>query len=225
MPLRPGMTALTLAFTMFACLGAAPAGANPPGSIALLWTGAGDDDMTGIPAGYDVRYSIGVPIDERNFHLCPQVTDIPPPRVGGSLMVALLRDVSPGAVYYFAMKTVDEQGNWSPISNVAMHSGTGTVSASDHPLVLSFAPPAPNPVRGSARCELSLPQAANVRIEAFDLTGRRVRTLVNERRPAGRGDVTWNLRDDRGLPVRAGIYLIRAVLPGKVITHRAVVVR
>ena len=48
-----------------------------------------------------------------------------------------------------------------------------------------------------------------VRLEVYDLTGRRVRTLVDESRPAGRYEVTWNGTDDNGARVASGTYFYR----------------
>lgn len=207
-------------------LGMAGAASSATGNnVTLIWTSPGDDGINGTATRYDIRYSMNLPITEDNFLVSAVVPGPPLPNESGSLQLVVVRDIVPGAVYYFAMKTVDERGNWSPISNVILYAAQQAVSASDAPVPLAFAPPAPNPALHSMRFELSLPQAAPVQVEAFDLSGRRVRSLLNGMRQAGRADVTWNLRDDQGLPVQAGIYLVRAVLPGKVVTHRAVVVR
>jgi len=221
---RLGMTMIAMGISVLAATGVAWAAA-PSNSVVLVWTSPGDDGVDGTATLYDVRYSINLPITEANFYLCPTVSTPPRPQQGGSLQTVTVKDLLPGAVYFFAMKTVDERGNWSTISNVAMHVSTGTVSAGDAPVPLAFSAPAPNPARTSTRFELSLPQAAPVRVEAFDLSGRRVRSLLDGFHAAGRADVIWDLRNDHGLPVEAGVYLIRAVLPGKTVTHRSIVVR
>ncbi len=46
-------------------------------------------------------------------------------------------------------------------------------------------------------------------IVVFDVAGRRVRTLVDERRPAGVFSVAWNGEDDRGQRVASGVYFYR----------------
>ena len=220
---RLGMTAIAMGWILAAAFGVANAAA-PTNDLVLIWTSPGDDGLSGTATQYDIRYSMNLPITEATFYLCPTVA-APLPRVGGSLQTMTVKNLAPGAVYYFAMKTVDERGNWSALSNVAFHATTGTVSTTDPLIPLAFSAPAPNPARTSTRFELSLPQAAPVRVEAFDLGGRRVRSLLDGMREAGRADLVWDLRDDHGLPVNAGVYLIRAVLPGKVVTHRSVIVR
>lgn len=193
--------------------------------ISLIWTTTGDDGSSGIASHYDVRYST-VPITEANFYLCPRITSgVPLPSTAGNLQVAIIDGLPPLMTYYFAMKVADERLNWSAISNVAVHTPIGSVSTADVPLALDFSAAMPNPARHGTRFEMALPQAAPVRIEVFDLAGRKVRTLVNGLREAGRTDVSWNLADDHGRPVEAGVYLVRADLPGRTWNQRAVVVR
>ena len=59
----------------------------------------------------------------------------------------------------------------------------------------------PNPFTASAVIEYDLPVSTHVEIDVFDLTGRRVATLVNAYRSSGCHQVTWN--PDRTPP---GIY-------------------
>jgi len=67
----------------------------------------------------------------------------------------------------------------------------------------------PNPFRGSTTFRLDLPVGRMVRLEIFDVSGRRVRTLVNHFMPAGRQSVAWNQRDDAGATLGAGVYFAR----------------
>jgi len=83
----------------------------------------------------------------------------------------------------------------------------------------------PNPARAEARFGLSLARAGEVRIEAFDVSGRRVRTLARGERPAGSSEVAWDLRDEQGRRVEPGLYLVRARLGDSVRSRRIVVVR
>jgi hypothetical protein len=61
-----------------------------------------------------------------------------------------------------------------------------------------------NPVSGAARVSFSLPAASNVRIEAFDRSGRKSATLASGLVSAGDHSVTW---DTRSVP--AGVYFLR----------------
>lgn len=67
----------------------------------------------------------------------------------------------------------------------------------------------PNPFRGSTTIRCDLPVGRMVRLEVFDASGRRVRTLINHYMPAGRHSVVWNQRDDAGVRLGAGVYFTR----------------
>ena len=88
---------------------------------------------------------------------------------------------------------------------------------------LEFSPPSPNPARDHARFTLTLSRAAAARIEAFDAAGRRVRMLAAGPRPAGSSSVEWDLRDDSGRRLAAGLYLVRAQAGGREWTRRVIV--
>ena len=79
------------------------------------------------------------------------------------------------------------------------------------PLHLALAAPAPNPARLATKVVLALPQAMSVRLDVYDIAGRRVRTLVSGVLDAGAHPVTWDLRSSAGVRVRPGIYALRLV--------------
>jgi len=86
---------------------------------------------------------------------------------------------------------------------------TGVGDAPVAPLALAMSPAAPNPSRGASRLRFVLPAAGAVELTVFDVSGRRVRTLIAGPRPAGAGEISWDGRDETGHPVRAGLYLAR----------------
>ncbi|RKY61919.1 MAG: hypothetical protein DRP95_02225 [Candidatus Latescibacterota bacterium] len=55
----------------------------------------------------------------------------------------------------------------------------------------------------------TIPEAAHVKLEVYDLLGRVVKVLVDGMRDAGRHRVVWDGRDSSGRPVASGAYLIR----------------
>ncbi len=67
----------------------------------------------------------------------------------------------------------------------------------------------PNPLPGSARLRLSVPQDSEVFLALHDLTGRVVRTLHRGAVQAGWHSFEWAGRDDRGRPVPGGVYFVR----------------
>jgi hypothetical protein len=83
--------------------------------------------------------------------------------------------------------------------------------------------PAPNPARGNMRIGFGLPRETEARLEVFDLGGRRVRRLAAATLPAGSYEHGWDLRDDSGRLVPAGVYLLALSAAGERCTRRLVV--
>ncbi len=66
-----------------------------------------------------------------------------------------------------------------------------------------------NPFRDQLALQLSLPASGPASVAVFDVAGRRVRTLVSGAQAAGTRTVTWDGRDDAGLRLAPGAYVIR----------------
>lgn len=76
--------------------------------------------------------------------------------------------------------------------------------------VAFLAPSQPNPVRSNgAMIRFGLATRGQASLEVFDVTGRKVRTLVDGVREAGDQQVRWDARDGAGHPLPAGLYLYR----------------
>jgi len=76
----------------------------------------------------------------------------------------------------------------------------------DYPGPLSFKlhQNCPNPFNPSTEITYTLPKASTVTLRIFDILGREVTTLVNERKEGGRYTIVW---DADGVP--SGIYFYR----------------
>ncbi|MCA9751135.1 MAG: T9SS type A sorting domain-containing protein, partial [Gemmatimonadetes bacterium] len=70
--------------------------------------------------------------------------------------------------------------------------------------------PQPNPFGSLSTVEYAVPDAARaLTIAVYDVSGRRVRTLVNGAQPIGRHQVAWDGRDETGRRVASGVYFYR----------------
>ncbi len=79
------------------------------------------------------------------------------------------------------------------------------------PTRFALTPPSPNPFRSSTSLSVDVPTVSEaLRVDVYDLTGRRVVTLADGPRDAGRYAFSWDGNDDRGQRVAAGVYMIRA---------------
>jgi hypothetical protein len=86
-------------------------------TLVLVWTAPGDDGSVGTATSYDLRMSTA-PIDANNFTSALQIGGMPAPQVSGSRQRMVVRGLTRGTVYYFALKSTDDVGNQSTISNL-----------------------------------------------------------------------------------------------------------
>lgn len=189
--------------------------------FALYWTAPGDDSLQGRAAVYDVRYS-NLPLTAANFDQATALTGPPVPAVAGAPESLMVSGLSDGTTFYLAIKSADDWGNWSAISNVFTRPAQ-TAGVDPSPVALSFSPPWPNPARLSVQWVFSTPRATRVQVDVFDAAGRHVHTVASGERGAGDGELSWDLRDDRDSRVAAGVYFVKARLGSTEWSKRLVV--
>lgn len=64
----------------------------------------------------------------------------------------------------------------------------------------------PNPFNSQTVIEYSLPERCDVSVSIYNILGRKVKTLVDDRQPAGNYRVVWDGRNSEGGEVASGIY-------------------
>ena len=74
--------------------------------------------------------------------------------------------------------------------------------------------PFPNPFNPSTVITYELPYDLNIEINIFNLLGRKVRSLLNETRPAGQGSTIWDGKTENGHLVSGGVYFISVQVRG-----------
>jgi hypothetical protein len=84
----------------------------------------------------------------------------------------------------------------------------------------------PNPFNPYTTIRFDLATRTSVRLEVYDVNGRRVRTLVGgESYNEGRHHVLWDGRNDSGNPTASGVYFYRLATDGFVATKRMTLVK
>lgn len=91
------------------------------GQVQLTWTAVGDDSLTGNVSGYQFRYhslliteetwAAATPLDAAHILRGPSLS---PP---GQQDTLVAKNLTPGSVFYFACKAVDDHGRQSGVSN------------------------------------------------------------------------------------------------------------
>ncbi len=83
----------------------------------------------------------------------------------------------------------------------------------------------PNPVRNRATISYSLGRKQKMAVSLYDVSGRRLRTLVQAVQAPGRYELQWNATDDRGRSLSAGIYFLKLETGDARSVKKAVLVR
>lgn len=70
----------------------------------------------------------------------------------------------------------------------------------------------PNPFFGGTSIAYSVAQESPVEIMVFDVQGRKIRTLVRDRLPAGEYEVGWDGHSESGQRLASGVYFYRIAI-------------
>ena len=83
----------------------------------------------------------------------------------------------------------------------------------------------PNPFNPETTIQFDLPGADDVRLEIFDVAGRRQRELLAGRMEGGRHSVAWDGREESGRRVGSGVYFYRLRAGGEVEVRRMMLLK
>lgn len=86
-------------------------------TLVIVWTAPGDDGTIGRATSYELRMSTD-PISDANYAAATQLGGMPNPANAGTRQRTVVRGLTRGTTYYFALKSTDDVGNISSISNV-----------------------------------------------------------------------------------------------------------
>jgi hypothetical protein len=78
----------------------------------------------------------------------------------------------------------------------------------------------PNPFNPTTTVEYVLPASGHVTMRVYDTNGVLVRAIVNETQSQGAHRVNWNGRNDAGVRVASGVYLLRIQSAGHAVTRK-----
>jgi len=83
----------------------------------------------------------------------------------------------------------------------------------------------PNPFNPSTTIGYYLPERCRVKLEIYDISGRRIASLVNGEQEKGRYAAGWNGKDDGGRSVVSGVYFCKLAAGKETITRKMVLIR
>jgi hypothetical protein len=74
---------------------------------------------------------------------------------------------------------------------------------------IRFMPLSSNPTKGFVKLSFAIPEDMNINLAIYDITGRKIHTLINRSLKHGEYVITWDRKDDQGRNVSCGIYFIK----------------
>ncbi|MBU8920247.1 MAG: T9SS type A sorting domain-containing protein [Bacteroidales bacterium] len=110
--------------------------------------------------------------------------------------------------YWYKLSAVDENGNESGYITM----GPGDVTGEDPqtpPLASYLSQNYPNPFNPSTAIQFGLSHSSRVSLKIYNVSGKLVRVVVEESRPAGHYNENWDGKDESGRAVASGVYFYR----------------
>jgi hypothetical protein len=136
----------------------------------------------------------------------------------------LLTDASaPTSAAYYIVTATDVHQNQSLKSNEA--SVAATTNAGNLPPIaaLTVLQNHPNPFTGETQLRVGLPARGDVRVEIYDVAGRRVRSVLVPAQEKGWDTLRISAVDDRGAVLPSGVYFYKVHAGAETVTKKMVV--
>jgi hypothetical protein len=111
-------------------------------------------------------------------------------------------------IYFYRLAVADYAGNIGDYSET-VEIAVLTIDGDLIPEVFALHQNYPNPFNPITTIQYDLPDQSQVEIIIFDIMGREVKILVNQKQDFGFKSVVWDATNNLGQPVSAGMYLYR----------------
>jgi hypothetical protein len=172
------------------------------GGVQIRWTTESEIQTCGFRI-YRAEFPEG-PFEEVTNAL------IPSRGAGSSRVEYSFVDAGAGmeAEFWYRLEEEDQEGNLTALGMVRVSSGRGNALLPSETALGNY----PNPFNPVTTLFYSIPEdlaGKRIRIEIFDLLGRRILKMADDFMNPGRHSVLWNGRDEAGLDVPSGAYLCR----------------
>jgi hypothetical protein len=119
-PVRSFLTVLLFLGLLWLTSNGVQAGGVTSTTVTVNWTSPGDDGSIGTATQYDLRYSTST-ITDANWTSATRVTGMQAPKAAGTRDSFIVVGLTPNTTYFFAIKSSDDAGNVSTISNIVTH--------------------------------------------------------------------------------------------------------
>ena len=124
-------------------------------------------------------------------------------------------DVDREHSYYYRIAAIDYQENLSDYSEEleVVPTGIGDYPGASLPQITLIQTNYPNPFNTTTTIVYSVanlgPIPAEIEINIYDIAGRKIKTLIRERRDLGEHSIIWDGKDDNGDDCSTGVYFAK----------------
>ncbi|WP_337864531.1 T9SS type A sorting domain-containing protein [Ignavibacterium sp.] len=170
----------------------------------LIWTTPSDNGLNGRPFNYYIKFSTS-PLNDNQWNQYPSISYNKSIKQAGEIDTLLIPNLGNDSIYFIAVKSSDDFGNISEISNqVQFNTSLVSVENSELPGDFFVYPVYPNPFNPNTNIKFLLPELSESSILVYSITGELVdRVVENKILPAGEHSFIWNANH---LP--SGVYII-----------------
>jgi hypothetical protein len=124
-------------------------------------------------------------------------------------------------VYYLQLETATIFGftcsKTLPLVNLTAEVKQGE---SKMPSSLELKPAYPNPFNAEVAIRYELRTTEHVALDIYDVRGAKIRKLVNGVRHAGEHEIQWDAKNDQGIAVASGLYVVRLNTGGMTLSDK-----
>jgi hypothetical protein len=184
-----------------------------PGRNLIFWgnTAPSNPQVSNLDVAYSIIQGSGG-AGTGNIDADPMFINAP----GGDFRIPLASPAVDAGTNSVTLPPTDIDGNprvvygtvdMGAFENVEIASGIDDEPIDLVPKVTQLRALYPNPFNPTVTIAFDLDRARHVSIEVYDVKGRRIATVLDETRPAGRYDVRWDA-ESRGRHLASGVYFV-----------------
>ena len=162
-----------------------------------------------------------IPRTKGSIDICAAALGVDAPLLGGGEIARLHVKAGENGVIRVVFKEIDVRNIDNEKHELAGEEGDVSISPAVAGLMQNY----PNPFNPVTTITYDVAAAGRVTIEIFDVSGRFIRTVVDENKAPGRYKVEWKADDHAGASVSSGIYFCRMATGGGVMTRKMVLLQ
>ncbi len=132
-------------------------------------------------------------------------------------------DLINGNFYDAGVKAIYDEGTSELVEINFQYTGTGVENIL--PLITELTGNYPNPFNPITIINYSLAEESNIELIVFNIKGQHVKTLINEKLPAGNHQVVWDGKDDNSKAVSSGIYFYKMNTNNYTLTKKMILMK